>query len=118
MRRYFPALEKLLKGNYEEQNLSIYRIMQLCNISQATATRLKENINMTIKEAKFLKKMGEEIEVQEPKLIPIVMYLLKDYNYFKNTSEIIEETNWSRYLIKQAKEEIELYIKENIHLKK
>ena len=69
---------------------------------------------MKIKEAKFLRKMGENIEIQDPKMIPIVLYLLKENNYFKTIQDVINETGWSRYLIKNARGIIEDYVKENM----
>lgn len=69
---------------------------------------------MTLKELAFLKKNGENIEVSDQKLIPLIQYLLKGTNFFKSIQDVINDTGYSRYLIKNAREIIEDYIKENM----
>ena len=69
---------------------------------------------MTLRELKFLQKVKEDIEISDPKLIPLVEYLLTDHNYFKNDSDVINSTGFSRYLVKKAREVIEEYIKDNM----
>jgi hypothetical protein len=113
MGKYFDTLSGMLEEPNSE-SFSQYKIMKTFDCCQATAKKVKETLKMKVKEAKFLKKMSENIEVYDEKLIPIVMYLLKENNYFKTTQDIIDEKKWSRYLIKQAKEIIQDYIKENM----
>ena len=69
---------------------------------------------MTIKQLKFLKQHGENIEVMDQKLIPLVQYLIKGNNYFKTDQDVINETGFSRYLVKNARSIIDIYIKENM----
>ena len=72
---------------------------------------------MKIKEFNFLKENGLEIEVSDPKLIPLVSYLLEDNNFFKTDKRIISETGFSRYLVKNARIIIKDFVEENIKLK-
>lgn len=69
---------------------------------------------MTIEEVKALKQMGNKIEIADHKLIPIVQYLLKGDNLFKSTQEVVRETNYSRYLIRNARDVIEIFLEENV----
>lgn len=88
--------------------------MKHFNVSESTANKIKETGEMRIKEAKYLKKMENEIEVQDWKLVPIVLYLLKDGNYFKTIQQNVYESGYSRYLVKNAREIISDYLKENV----
>lgn len=112
--KYFKTLDYFLKNEEEIQNYSQYKIMKKFNVAQSTAKKVKERIQMKVKEAKFLKKVSGEIEIQDPKMIPIVMYLLKDNNFFKTTQDVMNETGFSRYLVKNAREIIEDFVKENM----
>lgn len=60
----------------------------------------------------FFKKHSQEIDAHE-NIFEIVQYLAKESNYFKSIQDVIYETGWSRYLIKQAKLCIEDWLKEN-----
>lgn len=111
--QFFKVLNFFLNNEAEANNFSQYKIMKKFNVSQSTAKKIKECLNMKIKEAKFLKKMSGEIEVEDHKMIPIVLYLLKENNFFKSTQEIIFETGYSRYLVNNARNVIEVYIKEH-----
>lgn len=113
MGKYFDTLVGLMNSK-QGVGFSQYKIMKTFDCCQSTAKKVKEDLIMKVKEAKFLKKMSENIEVYDEKLVPIVIYLLKENNYFKTTQDIIDEKGWSRYLVKQAKEIIQDYIKENM----
>lgn len=90
--KYFKVLNYFLNNENEIQNYSQYKIMKDFHVTQSTAKKVKERIKMKVKEAKFLKKVSGDIEVQDPKMIPIVLYLLKDNNFFKTTQDVMNET--------------------------
>lgn len=113
MGKYFDTLSGMM-SEPDCENYSQYKIMKTFGCCQATAKKVKEDLKMKVKEAKFLKKMSENIECYDEKLMPIVLYLLKENNYFKTTQDIMDEKKWSRYMVKQAKEIIQDYIKENM----
>ncbi len=69
---------------------------------------------MTLKQLAFLKKHGEDIEIMDQKLIPLVQYLIKGNNFFKTDQDIINETGFSRYLVKNARTIINDFITEKM----
>ena len=113
MGKYFDTLSSLLKDE-KLYNYSQYKLMKCFDISQNTAKKVKGDYLMKVKQAKLLKKMRDEIEVSDYRLMPIILYLLKDLNYFRPIQEIEDESNWTRYMIKKAKDIIDDYIKENM----
>lgn len=112
--KFFKGLQYLIKNQNQIENISQYRLMKQCDINQSTAKKVKERIKMTLRELKFLQKVKEDINIDDPKIIPLVEYLLTDHNYFKNDSIIVNSTGFSRYLVKKAREVIEDYIEENM----
>lgn len=114
-KKLFNGLQYLLNNQDKIEKISQYRLMKQCGINQSTAKKVKERVNMKLKELKFLQKVKEDINIDDPKIIPLVEYLLTDHNYFKNDSIVVNSTGFSRYLVKKAREIIEDYIKENMN---
>ena len=73
---------------------------------------------MTIKEVKLLKEHGEELEIKEKKLVPIVIYLLQGDHLFMSINDICKELNTSRYFVKRSMKLINEFIEEKKKLEK